>query len=1334
VLVAQRSTGLNRSLLLLLVMLTLAGCNTGHRFGVQFGDPPITDPPPEPPPPVCDQPQLNDVIPVQGGAGTVLTFTGVNFSDTGGNRVVMSSFSGQAEIDALILSVNVIPEDPTDPNACGAVSSLTAMVPGGVRSGPVTLLVNGINAGAGVFTAAPEIVGYAVGDNGNQLMANAAGQVLPDEVVIYGYNLNGVTGAIVDDGTSALPSPNVTAGLNPGVNYDLPAEMDAVRVEIPTGIIPSGDTSALTFSLSAATQTLPLNSSNIDIPLSTAIAAGEVSDMPPYVTAGLVPAGVRSGVILLRFVIGSFPSKGRYDFIPEFENPINSGNWQDCTAYDDPNTDFRGLGFCPGSLLLTGQTLYGLNGGSEMVFKWDSSVDLPNSGGPLPIRVRMQAENPSPVTALSDDAGVWESGAMLILNDTTAVYEGSIVEDFVTTSNFDFSAGGTAIWGSGVLGFNPSSNEFNFSGDTGQGTVDVILQADNVYELNQGNGSIFNVTDIANVFEVLPIGPVPGEFHLRTLIIEQGAELSFPNPQPTPLIFRCSGTGDVNDLVFSLAANLDFSGGDGVQGNNTSGGAGGAAGPGGGEGGEGGTVTIDGASQTLDTITPATAGEFGGSPGGDIDVIIPATIFVARPGSGGGGGGAVRGENAINQNSFTSVNRGLNGVGGRAVADGLGFNLTGGGGGGGGGVGIRRQPTSAPPIINNGGGAGGGGGAIMVVADGAVRITGSVNLDGGDGQTGVAGANSGAGGGGGGGSLVIRASGNLEVGSTAIISAVGGLGGNQTTTGNLMQAGDGGDGLILFETNGSLVAPGSVDDVSLNPTPAESVGSSYGISAGPIDVGTGTTDVTFTSVDSPYVIDTDAGTITTFGGAILPVAGVDGVFEFANMEVLDGAVINATGSLSLYLRASGFVNISGTINVSGEAGGIPDIDGDPANPVPGAGGVAGPGGGAGGAGGTSVDATTLTNGSDGGIPAGVPPSLVFTGVPPGGDPGGSVPPDLIAAAGGAESVAGDPLSGCSAGGGGGGGFAVDGLNGTGAGDCDPVFPNAGSGGSDYGSSSFLVPDPDNPGASISLEVGGLGGAGGGALFDSGNTIPLAATGGGGGGGYLEITAGGPLNVGDTGLINARGGDSYLSPEGCGAGGAGAGGVIRIRGKSRVVIDPGATLNVTGGVANGLPGAPGLPYPATGSASGGNGSPGWIRIETPLGFAEGINVSPAPNEGPFFSFDKEISTAFSVPYGLVNDVGTIAGLNDISSAIVVQQAGDGGNFSNHRVLFEGFGSSNESSGMTGESLGIVSDPAFFGDEVESMRLIVLLYSNFVQGDVAPVIDLIEVPFAEPIPAP
>ena len=114
------------------------------------------------------------------------------------------------------------------------------------------------------------------------------------------------------------------------------------------------------------------------------------------------------------------------------------------------------------------------------------------------------------------------------------------------------------------------------------------------------------------------------------------------------------------------------------------------------------------------------------------------------------------------------------------------------------------------------------------------------------------------------------------------------------------------------------------------------------------------------------------------------------------------------------------------------------------------------------------------------------------------------------------------------------------------------------------------------------------------------------------------------------------------------------------------------------------------------------------------------------------FEPEPCLLASFPFTLVNDQGAVSGLNSVDDAVVVQLAGDPGNFGNHRVLYEGFGSSDVSAGLTGPSLGIVRDPASLGDSVESLRLILLLYSNFVQGDVAPVIDLIEVPFADPAP--
>ncbi len=183
------------------------------------------------------------------------------------------------------------------------------------------------------------------------------------------------------------------------------------------------------------------------------------------------------------------------------------------------------------------------------------------------------------------------------------------------------------------------------------------------------------------------------------------------------------------------------------------------------------------------------------------------------------------------------------------------------------------------------------------------------------------------------------------------------------------------------------------------------------------------------------------------------------------------------------------------------------------------GGGAGAGGGVGGQGGLAQSGL-LTDGEDGGIPDGVPANLIYGGVPPGGDPGGTIPPDLIAASTGGQAAEGSAAT-CTVGGGGGGGYADSGSNGTGASECtDPQFPDAGQGGSAYGTASFIVPDPDNPGSSLPLNVGGLGGAGGGSIYDTDSDTEIPGSGGGGGGGYFEITASGPMVIHSTAGIFA----------------------------------------------------------------------------------------------------------------------------------------------------------------------------------------------------------------------
>ncbi len=1311
------------------------GCNSGHRFGGQFGDPPITEPPPPPPEPDCISPNFNEISPdpAQGGPGTVLTLGGVNFSEIlEENQVLFRSFSNETVIDGYVTNVIVDTNPPT--TACGNPSSLSVIVPSGVRSGTVELIVNGVFAGANVFSAAPEIVGFAVGEDGTSIFANAGGQVVPtDEVVIYGYNLSNVTGASVDDGTTSQAATSVQAGTG-GVNYDLPADMEAVRVQLPTGIFPSGDTSILSVSVSAATGGLPLNSSPIDVPLATALAPGENSDLPPYPVAGLVPAGIRAGNIPLQFVVLCDPVRGRFDAIPEFEDPIGSGDWVQCAEVEGT---FDGQGMVPGGFNFVNAAPFSVAPGQHMTFMWDSASQL--TGGMVTTRIRLKLSDPVPATAAQDEPGTWISGPLIVNNVVGGDASGVVVETFDTLNNYDPLAG-NALWGGGSLAFNAVAPEVNLPYLVGSCTdptpdpldppfCDVVLQADRTYDMNSLNGSIFDVTEDPPIV-FLAGGNAPGEFQMRTFVMEENAIVQLSGPTDLPIVLRCAGTGDPSDLVFLMAGLLDLSGQNGFEGVADAGGEGGPGGPGGGAGGEGATMTISGANQLVDSLEPATSGEFGGGAGGSIDLVIPAAIYSTRAGNAGGGGGGSTGLDGINTFSYNLSNRSDNGTGGFATMDSLGIQLIGGGGGGGGGSGTRRPTTTASPVVNNGGGGGGGGGAIGIVADGSVRITGTILLDGGHGQRGVQGTTAGAGGGGGGGTAIVRATGDLEIGATAQISAVGGTGGVQLESPNgsqIQKGGAGGDGLVRFETNGSLVAPGTIDEGALLPPVGVGAGSSYGISAGEIEVGTGVTPMLLTAADSPYTANTDTGEITNGSGSLIYDNGVDGIFEFSSIQIDALATLMGTGSYPLVLRSSGVVDIHGLIDVSGEAGGYPDLA-DPT--VAAVGGAPGAGGGGGGLGGVAQSGN-LVDGESGQIASIVPIELIYDGIPDPGDPGGTVPPDLIAAPTGGQSAEGS-FATCTVGGGGGGGYAGEGNSGSGAGTCTtPEFPAAGQGGTSYGSISFVVPDPLDPGATIPLLVGGVGGAGGGSLFDLDTSSVIPGTAGGGGGGCVEITANGPLRIHPTAQIFAMGGSAYLAPEGSAAGGGGAGGAIRVRGRSVVIVDPGAQLDVSGGFAN-QP-IPGSPY-ITAGPNGGSGGDGWVRVETPLGFSDnGIDVTPAPQTGGFTLFGTSLSSTASTPYSLTSLDGAVHGNLLLENAVVDLEFGSPANL---QVLYEGYGSSDAASGQPGPLLGIVADPSAL-ENAEYLVVRYFLYSDPLNIGFTPQVSQVSVGFdvaPPPPPAP
>lgn len=756
------------------------------------------DPCPVPPDPACNTPQLNSVSPPWGAAGDVLTIDGVNFSDQRiDNRVIFRSTDGEIALDGLVTAVSV----EVDP--CDDPSELEVVVPGGVRSGFVELLVDGVSAGEYPFSAAPEIVGFAVWNDGIGFpMVNASGAYFPDTLVMYGYNLEEVDVAYIDDGFQVLESPSISAG--PGtVNYLLPPQMEALKVELPVGIFPSASTTPLWIQLDR--QFGVLYSSKIQVPLATLLAPGLASGVPPYVTAGLMPGGIRSGEIPLQFTILTEPARGRFDAIPEYEDPI-SGAWLPCSAVQD---SFDGLGFLAEGLFFIDQAPFALNAGKKMTYLWDSSLDLPD--GIHTTRIRLQLTDPVPSSAIYNDPGVWISGAMVVHNSSVTSAAGEITETFDDVQYHDQTSAGTAVWGGGVLQFNSTVSEPNSIAMVGDGTADVVLESTRSYQIDSDSGTITDITDPQLPVVVLAATSGAPEIWVRSFVMEFTAAVI--GVGEAPLVIRCSGTGNPDDIVLRLEGTLDLSGSGGFQGDATAGGGGGIAGPGGGRGGTGATMEVNAATQIIDALTHATAGLSGGGAGESVTVVVPASIYSTRAGSAGGGGGANRGEDGINTFSFNLSNRGAVGSGGIPTQDALGIRLRGGGGGGGGGAGTRRPISISGPVVNNGGGGGGGGGALGIVADGSVWIRGELLLGGGEGERGVQGTTAGAGGGGGGGSLIVRASGNIDIDLPASIDASGGVGGIQlySPTGSQVQMGGAGaDGLILLEALGVVIVDGSV--------------------------------------------------------------------------------------------------------------------------------------------------------------------------------------------------------------------------------------------------------------------------------------------------------------------------------------------------------------------------------------------------------------------------------------------------------------------------------------------------------------------------------------------
>ena len=424
---------------------------------------------------------------------------------------------------------------------------------------------------------------------------------------------------------------------------------------------------------------------------------------------------------------------------------------------------------------------------------------------------------------------------------------------------------------------------------------------------------------------------------------------------------------------------------------------------------------------------------------------------------------------------------------------------------------------------------------------------------------------------------------------------------------------------------------------------------------------------------SIYSMNTDTGIITdpeggTFRAPLRQSTNPTNVIDVLQLRIPASVVLKASGSLPLQIFVAERADIAGRIDVSGEPGGLMRFDRDDLRaPLPGPGGRGGPAGGDGGAGGTiayrdgdvtnNVAANTVAVVAEPGhLPGNTPVGFAVNGTPVGDGgledellPGGNV---TLPGAGATVRATGcgqgeDPTP-CdqTAGGGAGGSNLTGGV----AGESLPAGTSrGGASGSPFGVSNFRVAD----GLFLSGGSGGSGGGGNDQVSDdyraglAGDSLNQArallapGTGGGGGAGVLHIVCGN-LFLRSTAQIQAKGGDAFQTIDLGGNAGAGAGGNLIFQVRETVTIEPGATIDVSGGTANRPPPfATGIDLPnyegnirLVGEFSqtlmnfgglGGDGAPGRVRIEVD-GDSLGADLTrSAPN--PSFSSGRFFPSRF-----------------------------------------------------------------------------------------------------------
>ncbi|MEZ5966361.1 MAG: FG-GAP repeat protein [Planctomycetota bacterium] len=333
----------------------------------------------------------------------------------------------------------------------------------------------------------------------------------------------------------------------------------------------------------------------------------------------------------------------------------------------------------------------------------------------------------------------------------------------------------------------------------------------------------------------------------------------------------------------------------------------------------------------------------------------------------------------------------------------------------------------------------------------------------------------------------------------------------------------------------------------------------------------------------------------------------DGRFEFATFAIPSGVTVRVVGSSPARWLVRGAVVIDGVLDVSGATQlQIPNA----VVPRGQAGGRPGCGGGRGGDGADASDGVNPSNGGNG-QDVQAPAGHAYAGAAFGTGGRGALQFPASNAA-----LTHNYLTQCAQVPSGGGGGGMIGAGGIGLALRTPVTPPELGPPTAGGASFQLLPIPSPRPTFDHFLVGGAGGGGGGS-HAYGHRAGMAivwkiGAGGAGGGGALGLRAGHDVTCGSASALLARGGthfDNYLhqvqGPPG--PAGGGGGGTIVVQSASSVHVQD---VDVGGGA--GLWVRPGVVQPLNVETRGGDGAPGFYRIESPNTTITRANPPVAPD--------------------------------------------------------------------------------------------------------------------------